>query len=103
MGEQHDLAEAELLQLVQAIDDRRGSADQSALRAARKPVCRIASRRTARTLGSELSSGASAITASTESTIVSGSRPMSSQIVRSTAVLRSSSPSAYVGTFHTSA
>ena len=31
MGEQHNLAEAELLQLVQAIDDRRGSADQPAL------------------------------------------------------------------------
>ncbi len=31
MGEEHYLAEAELLQLVQAVDDRRRGADQPAL------------------------------------------------------------------------
>ena len=72
MGEQHDLAEAERLQLVQAIDDRRAECRSARLRAGRKPVCRTASRRAARTLGSESSSGASAITASTDITIVSG-------------------------------
>ena len=47
-----------------------------------------------RTAGSDASSGASAITASTDSTIVEGSRPTSSQIDRSTDTLWSSSPSA---------
>ena len=93
MGEQHDLAEAELLQLLNTIDDGRWGADQATLL---EPECRYSERFSAswRTAGSDASSGARAITASTDSTMVDGSLPISSQIDRRTESLCSRSPSA---------
>ena len=93
MGEQHDLAETEFLQVLESVDDGRWGADQAALV---EPECRYPETLLGELpdAGSDASSGASAITASTDSTMVEGSRPIWSHIDRRTETLCSSSPRA---------
>lgn len=102
MSEQNHLPETHVRQFVQPVHDRRGRAHQ-APSANPKPSAPNRFSASRRTSGRDASSGASAITASTDITIVSGSRPTSAQMPRSTSTLCRRSPSAYVGTFQTSA
>ena len=79
------------------------NASRSSLPAIRPRIHDQTGAMSGKTSGRDASSGASASTASTDITIVAGSRPMSAHRSRSTAILCSSSPRAYVGTFQTSA